>query len=122
VIGYQGWDDAEIAITLAVRIEDCMAELPELDSNGRVDRRTGGQDTPYSRLDAAVLASSQLYRALLDNMTEGVSLSDEGGIILYTNPTEDVMFGYDPGELLGQHVSVQTPILTRKTGGACSGY
>jgi hypothetical protein len=45
VIGFQGWDDAEIAITLAVRIEDCMAELPELDSNGRVDRRTGGHHT-----------------------------------------------------------------------------
>jgi PAS domain S-box-containing protein len=47
------------------------------------------------------------YRTLLDNMSEGVSLSDEDGMIVYTNPAEDRMFGYRPGELLGQHVSVQ---------------
>jgi PAS domain S-box-containing protein len=40
-------------------------------------------------------------------MTEGVSLSSEDGTILYTNPAEDRMFGYAPGELVGQHVSVQ---------------
>jgi PAS domain S-box-containing protein len=47
------------------------------------------------------------YRTLLDNMSEGVSLSDEDGIIIYTNPAEDRMFGYRSGELLGQHVAVQ---------------
>ncbi len=51
--------------------------------------------------------SADLYRTLLDNMTEGVSLSDEAGVIVYTNPAEDFMFGYEPGELVGQHVSVQ---------------
>ncbi|HVG49887.1 MAG TPA: PAS domain S-box protein [Rubellimicrobium sp.] len=40
-------------------------------------------------------------------MTEGVSLSREDGTIVYTNPAEDRLFGYKPGELLGQHVSVQ---------------
>jgi PAS domain S-box-containing protein len=51
--------------------------------------------------------SAELYRALLENMTEGVSLSDEEGTIVYTNPAEDRMFGYEQGELIGQHVSVQ---------------
>ena len=37
-------------------------------------------------------------------MTEGVSVSDEDGYILYTNPAENRMFGYDAGELLGRHV------------------
>ena len=40
-------------------------------------------------------------------MLEGVSLCDENGTILYTNPAEDKMFGYAPGELVGQHMSVQ---------------
>src|SRR4051794_33623460 len=40
-------------------------------------------------------------------MTEGVSLADEDGAIVYTNPAEDQMFGYGLGELVGQHVSVQ---------------
>jgi len=40
-------------------------------------------------------------------MSEGVSLAAEDGTIVYTNPAEDRMFGYRPGELIGRHVSVQ---------------
>jgi PAS domain S-box-containing protein len=40
-------------------------------------------------------------------MDEGVSVSDENGIILLTNPAEDAMFGYDAEELIGKHVMVQ---------------
>jgi PAS domain S-box-containing protein len=52
--------------------------------------------------------TADLYRLLLENMSEGVSLSDESGVIVYTNPAEDLMFGYEPGELVGQHISVQS--------------
>ncbi|HEX8570674.1 MAG TPA: PAS domain S-box protein [Caulobacteraceae bacterium] len=52
-------------------------------------------------------AASDVYRRVLDSMTEGVSLSDETGVIVYTNAAENLMFGYGPGELLGQHVTVQ---------------
>lgn len=45
------------------------------------------------------------YRLIVENMTEGVSLSTEDGIIVYTNAAEDRMFGYPPGELIGRHVS-----------------
>ncbi|MBN1206137.1 MAG: PAS domain S-box protein [Myxococcaceae bacterium] len=48
-----------------------------------------------------------LHTRILDSMTEGVSLADERGIIVYTNPAEDQMFGYASGELLGQHLSIQ---------------
>lgn len=58
--------------------------------------------------------NADLYRALLQNMTEGVSLSDENGVIVYTNPAEDRMFGYEPGELVGQHVSVQNAYPTEE--------
>ena len=47
------------------------------------------------------------HALLLDSMSEGVSLSTEDGILVYTNPAEDRMFGYEPGELVGQHVTVQ---------------
>jgi PAS domain S-box-containing protein len=53
---------------------------------------------PAGPIDAAVL---------LDAMTEGVSVASEDGIIVYTNPAEDRLFGYGPGELIGCHVSVQ---------------
>lgn len=43
---------------------------------------------------------------MLENMVEGVTVTDENAAILYTNPAFDAMFGYDTGELIGQHVSV----------------
>jgi PAS domain S-box-containing protein len=51
--------------------------------------------------------SLKLQARVLESMDEGVSVADENGMILYTNAAEEVMFGYGPGELLGQHVSVQ---------------
>ena len=35
-----------------------------------------------------------------------MNLSDAQGILRYTNPKFDAMFGYAPGELIGQHVSL----------------
>lgn len=49
----------------------------------------------------------KMLATVLENMNEGVSVSDENGVIFYTNPTEDRMFGYEPGELIGKHVSIQ---------------
>jgi PAS domain S-box-containing protein len=47
------------------------------------------------------------YALIVESMTEGVSLATEDGIIVYTNPAEDSMFGYEGGELIGAHVSIQ---------------
>ena len=49
----------------------------------------------------------QAMQALvLKSMTEGVCVVDEGGMICYTNPAMEVMFGFGPGELIGRHVSI----------------
>jgi PAS domain S-box-containing protein len=48
-----------------------------------------------------------LHSRILASMSEGVSVTDERGTILYTNPAEDKMFGYERGELLGQPMTVQ---------------
>ncbi len=50
---------------------------------------------------------SPMLGFVLDKLREGVSVSDEAGVIVYTNAAEDEMFGYDRGELIGMHVSVQ---------------
>jgi PAS domain S-box-containing protein len=58
----------------------------------------------------ATRAAEELLRMksrVLASMSEGVSVADEEGTILYTNPAEDLIFGYEPGELVGRHVSVQ---------------
>lgn len=39
---------------------------------------------------------------ILQSLTEGVSVSTEDGIIIFTNEAEDRMFGYERGELLAQ--------------------
>lgn len=43
---------------------------------------------------------------VLENMAEGVLVTDEDDIIYFTNPAFDAMFGYEPGELIGQHTSI----------------
>lgn len=51
--------------------------------------------------------SLKLQARVLESMDEGVSISDAEGFILYTNQAEDRMFGYETGELVGKHVTVQ---------------
>ncbi|MDQ5824587.1 MAG: PAS domain S-box protein [Chloroflexota bacterium] len=66
---------------------------------------------PNGVADSRGLETLKMYAQVLESMVEGVSLSDEAGVIRYTNPAEDRMFGYEPGELVGQHVSVQNTYL-----------
>lgn len=51
--------------------------------------------------------SLKLQARVLESMDEGVSVSDDKGNILYTNAAEDKMFGYEQGELIGKHVTIQ---------------
>jgi len=49
----------------------------------------------------------RLHSILLTNMDEGVyMIRASDGIIIYTNPAFERMFGYDPGEMIGKHVSI----------------
>lgn len=48
----------------------------------------------------------KIQSQVLESMTEGVTLTNPAGFILYTNPAQDLMFGYEPGELIGQHFSL----------------
>ena len=48
------------------------------------------------------------------NMAEGVYLARlSDGIIIYTNPKFEEMFGYAPGEMLWKHVSIVNPPTTK---------
>jgi PAS domain S-box-containing protein len=49
----------------------------------------------------------RLHSKLLTNMDEGVYLvGANDGLIIYTNPAFERMFGYDPGEMIGKNVSM----------------
>ena len=45
--------------------------------------------------------------AALDMVEDGASLSTPEGVIVYVNAAEERLFGYERGELVGQHVSAQ---------------
>jgi PAS domain S-box-containing protein len=50
----------------------------------------------------------KLQALVLERMGEGVTVANEYGTIVYTNPTADRMFGYEAGELAGRHITVLT--------------
>ena len=50
--------------------------------------------------------TNRVQAHVLDNIGQGVHYVDQQGIIRFTNPACDAMFGYAPGELVGEHVSV----------------
>jgi PAS domain S-box-containing protein len=52
-------------------------------------------------------AELQLRGEIIENMSEGVILfRADNGVIVYANPKCEHMFRYNPGELIGQHVSI----------------
>jgi PAS domain S-box-containing protein len=49
----------------------------------------------------------RFHSEILKNLSEGIFLiRSNNGEIVYTNPQFEYMFGYDPGELFGKHVSI----------------
>lgn len=47
-----------------------------------------------------------LQSLLLSHLMEGVNLVDRAGIIRFANPAHDAIFGFAPGESVGQHIAV----------------
>jgi PAS domain S-box-containing protein len=93
----------EAAASDVVAPYDTVAGSHDAHTNGAHPQQPQ-QPQPAQQAKFEMLA---IYQQVLDSMVEGVSLSDEQGIIRYTNPAEDRIFGYERGELIGQHVSVQ---------------
>jgi PAS domain S-box-containing protein len=48
----------------------------------------------------------RVHTKVLETLPLGVCLTSHTGLILYANPAEEDMFGYDPGQLVGSNVSV----------------
>jgi PAS domain S-box-containing protein len=59
----------------------------------------------FAIANARLHQQALLQANVLESMAEGVCAADADGLIRYTNPALDRMFGYGPGELLGRHVS-----------------
>lgn len=48
----------------------------------------------------------RLYTRVVELLPAALCLVDDVGLIFYANPAADVLFGYEPGGLVGRHVTV----------------
>jgi PAS domain S-box-containing protein len=65
--------------------------------------------TMQKQAEQALRASEQQLRTILSTVSSGIVIIDTGGIIQSLNPAAERMFGYGPGDLPGQNVSVLMP-------------
>jgi len=76
----------------------------EKDSEGKIIGLWGvAQDITERKRNEGKLS---LQSEIITRMSEGVSLVGEDGLLIYTNPGFEKMFGYDSGEMIGLHVSI----------------
>ncbi|MEH1932561.1 MAG: ATP-binding protein [Nostoc sp.] len=100
---------AEIALQqlnaeLEQRVQERTAQLTE--TNDRLRQTViEQQQTQLTLLEQAQML--ELQAIITRNMAEGICLvRADNGVIVYANPKFEQMFGYDSGELNGQHVSI----------------
>ena len=84
---------------LIVELEELRQQVAEL----KAEERLQNEIIEHQQAEEAL----NLHKEVLDNMSEGVYLirvSD--GIIVHTNLKFAQMFGYEPDEMIGKHVSI----------------
>jgi PAS domain S-box-containing protein len=81
-----------------------VSAAPLMDEAGRFEGVVGtfADITERKRAEEAL----KMQARVLESMVEGVNVSDENGVISFTNSAFDAMFGYERGELIGKHVSI----------------
>jgi PAS domain S-box-containing protein len=80
-----------------------QALIQELSSLRKRITELEQSESERKRLDDVLRLDSEI----LANMMEGVNLTRaDDGVIVYINPCFESMFGYDPGELVGKHISI----------------
>jgi PAS domain S-box-containing protein len=68
-----------------------------------------GQFVERHAATRALRESNDRMRAVVDNMLEGLITISDRNLIEQVNPAAEAMFGYDPGELVGQHLKILMP-------------
>ena len=68
-----------------------------------------GQFVERHAATRALRESNDRMRAVVDNMLEGLITISDRNVIEQVNPAAEAMFGYNPGELVGQHLKLLMP-------------
>ena len=75
---------------------------------------TEGLETADAAGEIAGLSTDAFLSMLLDRTTDGIMLTDTGGVIVYANEPLLQMFGYDDTALIGQPVEILLPEYLRQ--------
>ena len=65
--------------------------------------------TEGQRVQAALLASEERYRSIVDSAVDAILVIDRRGRIAAFNAAAARLFGYEPGEVLGRNVTILMP-------------
>jgi len=110
--GYRRRQALQLLLTQSKRKEKTLRKAHD-ELEMRVQERTASLTSANVRLQREISERKRAEEALhlhsdmMKNMAEAVYLiRASDGVIVYTNPAFEKLFGYDPGEMDGKHVSV----------------
>lgn len=92
-------------------IDLSISAAPVADDAGRISGIVAvvNEITERKRAEEQLRQNEERYRAIIENMISGLVLTDERGIIQLLNPAAAKIFGYEKGELIGQHLAILLP-------------
>jgi len=90
---------------------DDVTVSPLRDARGNVTHYLSTQVnvSDRKRREMALRDSEERLRTIMNSTVEGIIASDSDGCIELCNPSAETLFGYRPGELLGNDVNVLMP-------------
>lgn len=118
---YKDTDAFRHACGQVVLTGEWVGELHQVSKEGRhlkieghwtLVRDAAGQPKSVLAINTDITGRKKTDEALkmqgrvLESMAEGVAVCDEDGLIVFSNAACNAMFGYEGGELLGQHFSI----------------
>ena len=85
----------------------------QADEMGEQALRLELQSQELEKQQSALRATKAWYRAILEAAPDGMIVINAEGAILMTNPQLDTLFGYAPGELVGESIERLVPEAAR---------
>jgi PAS domain S-box-containing protein len=97
------WTDAESAGLIALSVVSLLPVMWWLVN------QAGRQLATRHSLEKTMRAKEARYRTIAESVSDAIVTTDEDGVIVYSNPAMERIFGYSPDELSGQDLRILVP-------------